>query len=571
MTSQFESFWSRRFHSTVRIMEAMNMLKKGMSNSQVAAKYGVSPSTVSMWKRKCKENQSFPKIPKICVNDFRSLDGDLVGWYLSCIREGEYVTERMIKLKAKEIYFEMSGDNNFLVGSRWVSRWKKRHGFSKSRIISRKSSQQLPDPLPPSVENQVQHYEHRHQYQHFQPTIIQNLPVPLRPLDSSYSIGKDYKSSTNQNVVQGVLSQKIITEQQELEDEDDDVVKELDSVLSGFQHKVIDCNKESDEDGCKRNRISDDFLEPKAKVLVTEEEVAKVKDISPKNNGHNDVEMAVEQEKPYDGVTNISDIKESAETDNEGNISDEEEQTQYDADSETLSSSSVTESCDENDEELECVEKYNDSKKNDVTKLSNGLPIPISDSDDEKEQQSGIDLLNKKKTGKKIGRSDKDPILKIKSSSDANEDSKNTNDEKMEVTNSVVSGLEESQVIVVDSSSEEESDEENDKKNENEESDEENEKKNENDESDEENDKKNENEESDDDDVILIENKSETIVIDTSDEEEEEEKCYQEEPQHQLSKIKIILLNTKEGGKEFSIVESESLKTEPKVVIFDEH
>ncbi|XP_014271674.1 myb-like protein X [Halyomorpha halys] len=550
-------------YGNYRWVKALQLLDRGVSVQVVANAYGILPAELIHLHR----NWEMMKYRHFQCS--REVERQLYIWFIATVSR-QTVNDNMLLRKAMEINYTATGIWGPEPSSHWLELWKERHGISVFGS-SRKSSQQLPDPLPPSVENQVQHYEHRHQYQHFQPTIIQNLPVPLRPLDSSYSIGKDYKSSTNQNVVQGVLSQKIITEQQELEDEDDDVVKELDSVLSGFQHKVIDCNKESDEDGCKRNRISDDFLEPKAKVLVTEEEVAKVKDISPKNNGHNDVEMAVEQEKPYDGVTNISDIKESAETDNEGNISDEEEQTQYDADSETLSSSSVTESCDENDEELECVEKYNDSKKNDVTKLSNGLPIPISDSDDEKEQQSGIDLLNKKKTGKKIGRSDKDPILKIKSSSDANEDSKNTNDEKMEVTNSVVSGLEESQVIVVDSSSEEESDEENDKKNENEESDEENEKKNENDESDEENDKKNENEESDDDDVILIENKSETIVIDTSDEEEEEEKCYQEEPQHQLSKIKIILLNTKEGGKEFSIVESESLKTEPKVVIFDEH
>ena len=108
----------------------MRDLENGISNRNVAEKYGVSKNTVSTW-RKNKEKRftalekSSNKHKKVRESNYPDIDNVVFKWFLSQRGKSIPTDGTFIKEKAMKYAKELAA-TDFKVSDGWLGRWQKR-------------------------------------------------------------------------------------------------------------------------------------------------------------------------------------------------------------------------------------------------------------------------------------------------------------------------------------------------------------------------------------------------------------------------------------------------------------
>ena len=110
--------------------KALRGLESGLSNKEVAAKYGVPKNTVSTWvKNKAKLftalEQCSNKRKKLRESDYKRVDDVVFKWFLSKRSQDIPIDGVFIKEKALQ-YAKELGFNEFQASDGWLRRWKER-------------------------------------------------------------------------------------------------------------------------------------------------------------------------------------------------------------------------------------------------------------------------------------------------------------------------------------------------------------------------------------------------------------------------------------------------------------
>lgn len=110
---------------------AIKDIERGLSNKDVAIKYGVPKNTVSTWvKNKAKllkaiEGGSNSKRQKIRSGDFNDVDTTVYKWFISKRSQNIPIDGVLLKEKAMQ-YAKELGHKEFMASDGWLRRWKER-------------------------------------------------------------------------------------------------------------------------------------------------------------------------------------------------------------------------------------------------------------------------------------------------------------------------------------------------------------------------------------------------------------------------------------------------------------
>ena len=125
--------------------EALKDLQKGLSNKDVAVKYGIPRNTVSTWLKNKEmivsafESGKNPKRLKLKTAENDNLDKCIYKWFLSAREQN--VPVNGIILKEKAVFFAKELDiKDFQASNGWLERWKTRNNISYKTVAGEAKS-----------------------------------------------------------------------------------------------------------------------------------------------------------------------------------------------------------------------------------------------------------------------------------------------------------------------------------------------------------------------------------------------------------------------------------------------
>ncbi|XP_065642738.1 tigger transposable element-derived protein 4-like [Hydra vulgaris] len=131
--------------SIIEKCKALKDLETGMSNKEVAKKYGVPKNTLSTWiKNKTKlltsleKNGTKSKRKKLRIGNFKNVDKAIYTWFVAKRSQQVPIDGTILKEKALK-FAEALGELDFKASDCWFHNWKERNGIS-FKIISGESA-----------------------------------------------------------------------------------------------------------------------------------------------------------------------------------------------------------------------------------------------------------------------------------------------------------------------------------------------------------------------------------------------------------------------------------------------
>ncbi|CAM2113932.1 unnamed protein product [Caretta caretta] len=120
---------------------AMDQVKKGKQETQLARDLGISESTLRGWKKEEEKLRSLPCIleeetglqsKKVKFANDKSLDSALYQWFLQAYSEGVPISGPILKAQAEKFDLLINGNKSkFKASNGWLDRFKKRHTISQ--------------------------------------------------------------------------------------------------------------------------------------------------------------------------------------------------------------------------------------------------------------------------------------------------------------------------------------------------------------------------------------------------------------------------------------------------------
>ena len=110
--------------------QALRDLENGISNKNVAEKYGVPKNTVSTWLKNKEKlfttlEKSSNKRKKVRESNYPHIDNIVLKWFLSQRGKSIPIDGTLIKEKAMK-YAKEHGPTDFKASDGWLGRWKKK-------------------------------------------------------------------------------------------------------------------------------------------------------------------------------------------------------------------------------------------------------------------------------------------------------------------------------------------------------------------------------------------------------------------------------------------------------------
>ncbi|XP_075439265.1 uncharacterized protein LOC142483066 isoform X1 [Ascaphus truei] len=122
---------------------ALDRIRSGVQQTQVARDLGVNESTVRGWKKeehklrdaaKSMETDNGLKRNRLRKPRYNPLDKAVFQWFVKERSEGAPLSGPLLQTQAKKVYNQLYGKESipFTASSGWLNRFRKRHGISKS-------------------------------------------------------------------------------------------------------------------------------------------------------------------------------------------------------------------------------------------------------------------------------------------------------------------------------------------------------------------------------------------------------------------------------------------------------
>lgn len=131
----------RKSFSAKEKLYALDQLKKGKQQTQLARDLGISESTLRGWKTDEGKLRSLPNIleeetglqrKRVKLANDNVLDSALYQWFVQARSEGVPISGPILKAQAEKFDRRINGDDSkFKASNGWLDRFKKRHAISQ--------------------------------------------------------------------------------------------------------------------------------------------------------------------------------------------------------------------------------------------------------------------------------------------------------------------------------------------------------------------------------------------------------------------------------------------------------